>query len=177
MESIYQTTIASRGWHYYGKNVWKSPKVGEVLSAEKEVSKEALSHDPYSVAWKKKSKVKLVPDTVGHLPREISRATWFFIGLGGKVIGKVFESKYRPSPIPKGGLEILLKVSFSICDNERRFLNRLRNIIESNYQVNFEEARPINDGIPTSIVEDFDDDSEEDFLVDDDGDDDIICID
>ena len=71
----------------------------------------------------------------------------------------------------------MLKVSFSICDNERRFLNRLRNIIESNYQVNFEEARPINDGIPTSIVEDFDDDSEEDFLVDDDGDDDIICID
>ena len=75
-------------------------------------------------------------------------------------MGKVFETQYRPSPIPKGGLEI------SNID------------IELNYLVNFEDARPIDDGMPTSIVEDFDDDSEEDFLVDDDGeDDDVICID
>ena len=32
------------------------------------------------------------------------------------------DTQYRPSPIPKGGLKILLKVSFSICDDKCRFL-------------------------------------------------------
>ena len=134
MESIYSAKIASRGWHYYGKTVLKNPKVGEILTTEKEVDKKALSHDPYSVAWKKKTKGKVVTETVGHLSREISRATWFFIEHGGKVAaGKVYESKYRPSPIAKGGLDILLKVTFSISDKDRRFLDRLRDIIAANY--------------------------------------------
>ena len=37
-------------------------------------------HDPYVVAWKLKSKGKLVADIVGHMPKEISRA-WFFLVL------------------------------------------------------------------------------------------------
>ena len=78
MESIFITKIASRGWHYYGKTSWKSPKKGQCLNGDKENDKIALMHDPYAVAWKRKSKGKLVAEVVGHLPKEISRAAWFF---------------------------------------------------------------------------------------------------
>ena len=61
-------------------------------------------HDPYAVVWKLKSKGKLVVNIVGHMLKEMSRAAWFFLEHGGKINGKVFEKKYRPSPVPKDGL-------------------------------------------------------------------------
>ena len=65
----------------------------------KKQKKVVLIHDPYAVAWKLKSKGKLVADIAGHMPKEISRATWFFLERGGKINGKIFEEKYWPSPI------------------------------------------------------------------------------
>ena len=88
---------------------WKSPKKGQRLYVEKENDKITLMHDPYAVAWKMISQGKLIPETVGHVPKELSRATWFFLMQGGKICGSVFEEKYRPSPIPKGGLKIMLR--------------------------------------------------------------------
>ena len=46
-------------------------------------------HDPYAVAWKMKSKGKLIDKTVGYLPKELSRAAWFFLEQGGKTSGNV----------------------------------------------------------------------------------------
>ena len=57
----------------YGKEVWKSPNTGQKLSAEKEKDAFALKIDPSFVAWKLKTKDKLVPVVVGYIPREISR--------------------------------------------------------------------------------------------------------
>ena len=79
-------------------------------------------HDPYAVAWKMKSKGKLIDETVGHFPKELSRAAWFFLERGGEISGNVFEKKYRPSPIPKGGLEIMLEVELKIEDKKEKFL-------------------------------------------------------
>ena len=62
----------------------------------------------YALAWKLKLKEKLVADIVGHMSEEISRAAWFFLECRGKTNGKFFEEKYRPSSVPKGGLEIIL---------------------------------------------------------------------
>ena len=99
MESILSCKVESRGWHYYGKNTWKRPKKDEIVFAEKESSKTTLEYDPYSIAWKKKNKSKI---TV-HVLKEISRAVFFFISRGGKVVGRVLVQKCYPSPIPKGG--------------------------------------------------------------------------
>jgi len=79
METTFKCDLASRGWHVYGRKIWTNPKEGEILCAEKEKNKTALMHDPYSVAWKLKSKEKLIADIVGHVPREISRAVSFFL--------------------------------------------------------------------------------------------------
>ena len=58
-------------------------------------------YDPYAVAWKMKNNRKLIDDTVGYLPKELSRAAWFFIERKVKISGTVFEEKYRPSPKKK----------------------------------------------------------------------------
>ena len=120
MESILSYKIASHGWHYYEKNTWKRPKKDDIVFAKKESSKTALEHDPYSIAWKKKSKSKITADVVGHVPKETSRALFFFMSRGGKVVGRVLDEKCYLSPIRKGGLEILLMVRLKIADKKRK---------------------------------------------------------
>ena len=143
MESILSCKIASRGWHYYGKNTWKRPKKDEIVFAEKESSKTALEHDPYSIAWKKKNKSKITADVVGHVPKEISRVLFFFKSRGGKVVGRVLDEKCYPSPIPKGGLEILLMVQFKIADEKRKYMERLKEIVTKNYTSEFRITKNI----------------------------------
>ena len=75
------------------------------------------TNDPYLCCpWKLKSKGKLVRDIVDHVPKEISRAAWFFLERWGKINGKASEEIYKPSPILKGGLEIMLFVKLRIAD-------------------------------------------------------------
>ena len=52
METVLKTKIANRGWRFYEKASWKSPKEGQSLYGEKENDKVALMHNPYAVAWK-----------------------------------------------------------------------------------------------------------------------------
>jgi len=172
MESVFKTKIASRGWHFYGKTTWKTPKKGQKLYAENEKDKIALMHDPYAVAWKINSKQKIIAETVGHIPKELSRAACFFLKRGGKITGVVCEEKYRPSPNAK-----------------RRILERFQNIIESNYENNITGERPIYDqavlnlqaenfgATPESLEIDDEEEEEEDHLIDDEDDNGVICID
>ena len=84
------------------------------LTAEKEKNKKALDIDPYAVAWMLKRKNKLIPDIVGHVPREIFRFIWLFFTHGGKMEAIVLSIRPLPSPIPRGGLEIMLKAKLTI---------------------------------------------------------------
>ena len=51
--------------------------------------------------------------TVGHVPLEVSKLCYFFMQHGGRITGKVFDTKRRLSPIPSGGLEIKLQLTFT----------------------------------------------------------------
>ena len=55
-----------------------------------------------------------------------------------KLEGYFLDAKYRPSPIPRGGLEIFLTAVFKIADEKRRYLERLQGIISENYNVDME---------------------------------------
>ena len=164
----------------YGKNKWKRPKKDEIVFAEKESIKTALEHDPYSIAWKKKNKSKITADVVGHFPKEIFRAVFFFISGGWKVVGRVLDEKCYPSPIPKGGLEVLLMVQFKIADEKIKYMERLKEIITKNYTSDFPEGIKIENHeeyIKTVREEEqakYDSDS--DHVIDDETDE-IICID
>ena len=56
------------------------------------------------------------------------------------MVGRVLDEKCYPSPIPKGGLEILLMVQFKIADEKRKYMERLKEIITKNYTSDFPEG-------------------------------------
>ena len=61
-----------------------------------------------------------------------------FLKHGSTLEGTVLFSKYKPSPIPSGGLGIILKARFEIVDEKRQYLVRLNELIKNNYdEVNF----------------------------------------
>ena len=110
-------------------------KKGECLIGEQETDPVALLEDPYAVAWKLQKKDTLVPVVVGHIPREISWFVWYSVKYGGNVCSQVHSERPRLSPIPSGGLEILLMAKLTISDKKRRYLAHLKTLIERNYQV------------------------------------------
>ena len=63
-------------------------------------------YDRYAIAANKRLRGSLADSIIGHLPREISRATRFFLLRGGMVHLKVTDENYRRSPLIQGGLEI-----------------------------------------------------------------------
>ena len=110
---------AVRGFHYYRK-YWK-PKEGELLFC---------SHDfgnPFDVFA-----IKTCTDEgniVGHLPREISRASKFLLDGGTVMNAKLSSSHYRRSPLVQGGMEIPCKITVKMrptiknCEILKRFLD------------------------------------------------------
>ena len=92
----------------------------------------------------------------------------------------MLNEKWYPSPIPKGGLEILLIVQFKIADEKRKDMERLKKIITKNYTSDFPEGIEIENHeeyIKTVREEEqarYGSDS--DHVIDDETDD-IICID
>ena len=126
-------TAAVRGYHYY-RRFWK-PEPSQKLNCFFE---EDNQFDSFAI------KVCDIGKTaaVGHLPREISRATKFFIDRGGRLSVTLTSENYRRSPLVQGGMEIGCKVTASIpgtCINIL-ILKKYQDIIEENYTEPKEEA-------------------------------------
>ena len=73
-----------RGHHIY-KRIWQ-PILGEQLTLERE---DGNSSDRHAVSVMKDSII------VGHVPRELSRAYWYFIRHGGTMLCEVTGSRQR----------------------------------------------------------------------------------
>ena len=73
---------------------------------------------------------------VGHLPREILRATRYLILHGGVVEVEVINPKHRTSPLVQGKLEILVKVIIEMehSTRGREILARYQTHIRDNYK-------------------------------------------
>ena len=81
-----------------------------VLIEENKSSKVII--DIYCCAFKIKNSYFNILQTVVHRPRKISRHVYFFLLTeGGNVFGKVVSTRYKPSPIPAGVLEIPICVA------------------------------------------------------------------
>ena len=112
----FKAIIASRGYHVYKETSWSNAKINEEVKVELETNT-TLSTDPYACAIKTKNPYFNDWKTVGHIPREISRYVYFFIKEeNGNVSGTLKSLKYKPSPIPSGGLEVPLLLKFSAKD-------------------------------------------------------------
>ena len=92
MENVYSFTAAVRGFHRY-RNFWK-PKENEKLDSFYE------EHNPYD-----QFAIKTVTSDgmiIGHLPREITRITKFFLDHGAVMQVELSSKHYQRTPLVKG---------------------------------------------------------------------------
>ena len=122
----FEFTAAVRGFHYY-RRFWV-PKPSHKLFCFFEPD------NPFDeFAIKVCEEGKSTP--VGHLPREISRATKFFLDRGATVTAQLTSTHYRRSPLVQGGMEIACKVTASItgtCVN-LLLIERYKQLIQDTY--------------------------------------------
>ena len=126
----------------------------KIKDVRRERDADALLVDQYTVAWIMKSKEKLVPDFAGHVAQETSRFVYVFVHHGGSIDAVVEDEKYRPSPIAKGGLEIVLRATFKIDDSKRSLLHRLKELIEKNHDLLYESATDEEESLASDNEED-----------------------
>ena len=132
----FKAKIASRGYHVFKETFWNNAKEGDEVKVELETNKSSNKTDPYACAIRAKEEYFKGWKTVGHIPREISRHVYFFIkSQGGSVNGTVISTKYRTSPIPAGGLEIPLLLTFS-CSKAINF-GKMKTFVQTLYDYNF----------------------------------------
>ena len=108
MNFSFETKVALHGFHIYKNETWENVNLCKEISVQLETNEDYKKSDPYCCAMKTMASGKL--EIVGHIPREVSRHTYFCIKEEGT--GSVLSTCYRPSPIPSGGLEIRLVMNF-----------------------------------------------------------------
>ena len=70
-----------------------------------------ISTTDFSVAGKTLLKGRIAPITVGHIPRKLSRHTWYAIEEGAQFEATVHNTKARLSSLVQGELEIAIRVN------------------------------------------------------------------
>ena len=120
-----------RGYHEYHA-IW-TPTISEELVAKHENHN---VHDRYAIATFKLLPGTIDPSVVGHLPREISRFTYYIIIYGGRVSCQVISVCYRRSPLVQGGLEIPIQVTIDmdIGDSNTRVLKKYEELVMEHYK-------------------------------------------
>ena len=102
METQHTLTTAVRGFHFY-RRYWHPQENKKLLCLHESEN----LFDRFAIKT-----VKENGETVGHLPREISRVTKYVLDRGITKHCKVSSKHYRLSPLVHGGLEIQCQVVF-----------------------------------------------------------------
>ena len=70
---------------------------------------------------------------MGHIPKEISRHCHFF--LKGNITGHLICTNYKVSPIPAGGLEVPLLLTFFI--KSERIFELMKSFVNNLYEYDY----------------------------------------
>ena len=114
MATSFMIESTVRGHHVY-KASW-SPYIGEELPVQCEVNN---IHDDFAVAVLKNS------NTVGHVPREISRVCWYFLHKSGSEMTCIVNGDRRRSEVDGKGLVVPCVYIFK---GKQKHLERLTNL-------------------------------------------------
>ena len=114
MATSFRIESTVRGHHVY-KASW-SPYIGEELPVQCEVNN---IHDDFAVAVLKNS------NTVGHVPREISRVCWYFLHKSGSEMTCIVNGDRRRSEVDGKGLVVPCVYIFK---GKQKHLERLINL-------------------------------------------------
>lgn len=141
-EKTSEFSAAVRGYHYF-RNIW-SPQISETLECLHEFGN---AFDMFAVKT-----CRSTGQTVGHLPREISRVTKFLLDRGAVVHATLTTTDYRRSPLVQGGLEIACKVTVKMPGTVKNhmLMDRYLELVTSLY------AEPKNEVILGSFLSNVD---------------------
>ena len=165
MAYSFKAQVAARGFHVYRNITWTDVKQGDSVSVEIETNEESKKVDHYSCAIKALVGQSPQLKTVGHITREISRHVFFLLKEeNGRIEGTVHSTKYRPFPVPAGGLEIPLMLTFK----STRFVThqKMKDFMTSLYSYEYEPQEinskdEENDDINFVIEQDKDEENSE----------------
>ena len=132
-----------RGFHVYRS--CRKPYVKQKIEFRKEKNDQ---YDKYDVAGYTKLPGKMVLCVVGHMPREISRYTWFAIEGGANITAQVVSTNAKRSPLTQDGLVIEIKVTV-IWKNKKN----LKIIPEKVDSVQFTLGEPYQDDAKKKLYE------------------------
>ena len=94
MSFSFQTKVASRGFHIYKNRTWENDYISQEILVQLETNEDSKKTGPYSYAIKTMVSGKL--EAVDHIPREVSRHTYFYIKEEwGRIDGSVLSTCYR----------------------------------------------------------------------------------
>ena len=113
---------------------------------ERETSPGSLKIDRFSCAvcrLKTEGAVLPVKVTVGHIPLEVSKLCHYFIVHGGVISGVVEDAKPRRSPIPSGGQEIKLRLTFRAL---APLADKMKVLLRQAYDFEFEGQQQQDEG-------------------------------
>ena len=122
----FEFTAAVRGYHYH-RQFW-IPQPNQHLQC---FNKPDNAFDRFAI---KVCEINQ-ENAIGHLPREISRATKFLVDRGANVNAEISSQNHRKSPLVQGGLEISCKVTASItgkCTN-LLIMEKYKQLVEDLY--------------------------------------------
>ena len=119
----------------YRNSSLKNAKAGQRVKVEKETSATLKLIDPYACAIKIKNRFFDNWITVGHIPREISRHS-YFMKEEGEISGHLVSTNYKPSPIPAGGLEVPLLLTLYV-KNEQIF-EKMKEFVTTLYDYEYD---------------------------------------
>ena len=107
---------AVRGYHVY-QDIW-TPVLDEQFNCQQDTDNE---HDRYAVKI-----TRTTEDEVhGHLPREISKVSYFFLAHDGTIMGKVTSTRRYCKE--RGGMEIPCELAY--C-RKRKHIRKLKKYFE-----------------------------------------------
>ena len=121
----FEAKIASRGYHDYKETSWSKARDGEEVKVELETSQSSKKVGPYACVICTKEGYFRGWKIVGHIPREISIYIYYNIKTEGGFLNEaVISTKYLPSPVAAGGLEILLNSALNFRGTRRLLLRK-----------------------------------------------------
>ena len=112
---------AVRGYHIY-QDVWK-PSMGESLVVEREHNNPM---DKFTV------KVMRKGETVGHLPHEFSKISWYFLARGGSINVEVTGRRQHCKKLC-GGMEVPCLFKFS--SSSKTTIGHLKEVLKNTYLI------------------------------------------
>ena len=110
IEKELEVECCVRGHHVYESN-WDA-KTGSKLKPCHEKRPSALVEDKYAMA------LKFNDTTVGHVPKFLSKITYFFLKLGGDLVVKITGQRRYSRDLDQGAMELPGTYVFTSTDAE-----------------------------------------------------------